>query len=58
MDEKSKQHSYPPDGSYREHLQVYYDQRYGRQKERIQQYFSEVEGNLQQLVSQTGFFHL
>lgn len=45
------------DESYREHLQVCYDQRYGRQKERIQQYFSKVEENLQQLVSQTGFFH-
>ncbi|XP_075939522.1 uncharacterized protein LOC142941117 [Anarhichas minor] len=44
-----------PNEKYHE---VYYDQRYGRQKVEIQQYFRDVSQNLQKLVDQRGSFNV
>nr|XP_046270487.1 uncharacterized protein LOC124072823 [Scatophagus argus] len=56
VDEESKWNPMSPYGRHEEHLEAYYDRRYGRQKREIQQYFSDVREKLQHLVHQRGSF--
>ncbi|XP_068581883.1 uncharacterized protein [Cebidichthys violaceus] len=55
-DEDSKSYKIHNDVPSKKYLKVYYDQRYGRQKVEIQQYFRDVSQNLQKLVDQRGSF--
>ncbi|XP_068581952.1 uncharacterized protein [Cebidichthys violaceus] len=55
-DEDSKSYNIGLNVPRNKYLEVYYDQRYGRQKVEIQQYFRDVSQNLQKLVDQRGSF--
>ncbi|KAL7378992.1 hypothetical protein ABVT39_021668 [Epinephelus coioides] len=58
VDEDSKLYDMHPFGSYDEYFEAYYEHRYSRQRCEIQQYFSDVRQNLQQLVDQRGSFNV
>lgn len=59
VDEDSNWHLMDPSikNHYEKYFVAYYDHKYVRQNREIQQYFREVEENLQELVHQRGYFH-
>ena len=60
LEDEESEHHYLCDllGGFNAHFKIYYDHRYGRQKCEIQQYFSDVEQNLQELIDQRGSFNI
>ena len=60
VDEESKWHCIPLESSlqWSSYFEVYYDHRYVRQRRDIQQDFTQVKENLQQLVHQRGSFSI
>ncbi|XP_031703757.1 uncharacterized protein LOC116383800 [Anarrhichthys ocellatus] len=58
VDEDSVRHDLEDNIPVEKYFEVYYDQRYDRQKAEIQLYFRDVSQNLQKLVEQRGSFNV